>query len=183
MAVLLAALMGVVLVFWGGINSYANEVKILSCQPDEYSIEGKQWGGGRGAFSYHFLNGLFGMADNNADLFIDLKEIGRYLEDNVSSEVAPESQNPMTIGSKSTKVSKVYPEILAQLKEAQRTQMPQFDFIASNASFFLDDVKITGLMRDDGLNTPSKTASFPMLVSMKAISMLPFCSCINRTVS
>lgn len=32
-------------------KQFANEIKILSCQPDEYSIEGEQWGGGRGAFS------------------------------------------------------------------------------------------------------------------------------------
>ncbi|MCB0535212.1 MAG: caspase family protein, partial [Saprospiraceae bacterium] len=30
-------------------QQFANETKILSCQPDEFSIEGEQWGGGRGA--------------------------------------------------------------------------------------------------------------------------------------
>lgn len=43
----------------------ANEVKILSCQPNEYSLEGNQWGGGRGVFSYHLVNGLYGMADQD----------------------------------------------------------------------------------------------------------------------
>jgi uncharacterized caspase-like protein len=38
---------------------YANEVKILSCQPDEYSLESEQWGGGRGCFSFHLTDGLF----------------------------------------------------------------------------------------------------------------------------
>ncbi len=32
-------------------KQYNNEIKILSCQPDEYSIEGEQWGGGRGDFA------------------------------------------------------------------------------------------------------------------------------------
>ncbi|MBK9962826.1 MAG: caspase family protein [Saprospiraceae bacterium] len=31
-------------------KQYANEVKIMSCQPDELSLEGKSWGGGRGCF-------------------------------------------------------------------------------------------------------------------------------------
>ena len=28
-----------------GWMQYANEVKILSCQPNEFSLEGEQWGG------------------------------------------------------------------------------------------------------------------------------------------
>ena len=39
----------------------------MSCQPNEYSIEGEQWGGGRGAFSYHLVDALYGLADANAD--------------------------------------------------------------------------------------------------------------------
>ena len=35
-------------------KQFANEIKILSCQPNEYSIEGEQWGGGRGAFFFQF---------------------------------------------------------------------------------------------------------------------------------
>ena len=100
-------------------TQYANEVKILSCQPDEYSIEGEQWGGGRGAFSYHLIDGLYGMADIDSDLNINLKEIDRYLEDHVSMEVAPESQNPMTIGSKTEKLTEVFPKILDDLNIKQ----------------------------------------------------------------
>lgn len=107
-------------------KQYANEIKILSCQPDEYSIEGMQWGGGRGAFSYHLLEGLYGMADSNEDLNINLKEINRYLEDRVSLEVAPQSQNPMTIGSKTEKLTDVFPEILEQLKEGKKKQLQLF---------------------------------------------------------
>ena len=107
-------------------KQYANEIKILSCQPNEYSIEGEQWGGGRGAFSYYLLDGLTGMADGNADLSVDLKEIGRYLEDYVTEEVAPQSQNPMVIGNKTEKLTDVFPEILAQLKEGKRGQLQLF---------------------------------------------------------
>ena len=107
-------------------KQYANEIKILSCQPDEYSIEGEQWGGGRGAFSYHLLDGLYGMADGNADNMVNLKELGRYLEDRVSVEVAPQNQNPMTIGGVTEKLTDVFPEILAQIKEGKKGKMPLF---------------------------------------------------------
>ena len=29
-------------------------LKFFSCQPDEFSLEGQQWGGGRGVFSYFY---------------------------------------------------------------------------------------------------------------------------------
>ena len=119
-------------------KQYANEIKILSCQPDEYSIEGEQWGGGRGAFSYHLLDGLYGMADGNNDETVNLKEISRYLEDRVSEEVAPQKQNPMTIGGVTEKLTDVFPEILAALKEGKRGQMQLF--AATESRGIEDDV-------------------------------------------
>ena len=95
-------------------KQFANEIKILSCQPDEYSVEGEQWGGGRGAFSYHLLNGLYGMADRNSDLNVTLTEIDRYLEDHVTVEVDPHNQLPMTIGNGREKLTTVSPDILAE---------------------------------------------------------------------
>ena len=119
-------------------KQYANEIKILSCQPDEVSIEGKQWGGGRGAFSYHLLEGLSGMADGDEDLSVNLKEIGRYLEDRVAEEVAPQNQNPVIIGNKTEQVTIVFPEILAQLKEGKKTQVQLF--AATESRGIEDDV-------------------------------------------
>ncbi len=107
-------------------QQFANEIKILSCQPDEYSIEGEQWGGGRGAFSYHLLDGLFGMADMNSDKKVNLMEMGRYLEDHVTSEVAPHSQIPLTVGNKGETLTDVLPELLAQLKDRKKGDMPIF---------------------------------------------------------
>ncbi len=107
-------------------QQYANEIKILSCQPEEYSIEGEQWGQGRGAFSFHLLEGLYGLADEDDDLIINLKEIDRYLEDNVSAEVAPHNQNPMTVGNKTERLTTVFPEILDQIREGRRGQLHLF---------------------------------------------------------
>ena len=107
-------------------KQYTNEIKILSCQPDEYSIEGEQWGGGRGAFSYHLVDGLYGLADRNADKVVSLMELRGYLEENVSAEVAPENQLPLTVGNGREKLTVVFPEILAQLKEQRKGQLPMF---------------------------------------------------------
>ena len=88
-------------------KQFANELKILSCQPDEFSLEGQSWGNGRGVFSYYLIPGLAGLADKNNDNTVSLLEIERYLEDNVSRSVSPHSQIPMTVGQKSATVTLV----------------------------------------------------------------------------
>lgn len=97
-------------------DQFANEVKILSCQPNEFSQEGPQWGGGRGVFSYFLLDGLRGLADNNHDQSVSLLEIGRFLEDKVPAAVSPESQIPMVVGNKAGIVALVDAPTLAALE-------------------------------------------------------------------
>ncbi len=107
-------------------RQFANEVKILSCQPDEYSIEGEQWGGGRGVFSYHLIDGLYGLADANADAGVSLLEIGRYLEDHVTAEAAPHHQVPMVTGNKTERVATVVPALLAELRKFKSGELATF---------------------------------------------------------
>ncbi len=98
-------------------KQYANEVKIMSCQPNEYALEGKDWGGGRGVFSYYLMDGLKGLADKDSNGEVNLSEIGRYLEDNVPIAVAPHSQMPLILGSRGTVISKVNDMALAELQK------------------------------------------------------------------
>ena len=104
-------------------KQYANEIKILSCQPNEYSIEGEQWGGGRGAFSFNLVDALYGLADGNNDLFVTLQELGRYLEDHVTAEVAPVSQVPMVIGNRTERLAAVDAGLLANLRTGKTNQV------------------------------------------------------------
>lgn len=87
------------------IKPVANETRIISCQPGEYSIEGTQWGGGHGAFTYYLVKGLKGAADMDNDKNINLLEIDLYLEDILTKEVAPQKQRPITSGNRSTVLS------------------------------------------------------------------------------
>ncbi len=112
-------------------KQFGNEIKIMSCQPNEYSIEGEQWGGGRGAFSYHLLDALYGMADNNKDQFVTLQEVGRYLEDHVSNEVAPVSQVPMTVGNRNERLTNVDENVLASIKSGKVNQTMMLSAIES----------------------------------------------------
>lgn len=106
-------------------KQFSNEIRILSCQPDEFSLEGEQWGEGRGAFSYHLIDGLYGLADNNNDLNVKLLELGRYLEDKVTAETNPHSQIPMVVGNKGSIISYVDEATLAQRKKERQLEIPQ----------------------------------------------------------
>lgn len=112
-------------------KQFGNEIKIMSCQPNEYSIEGEQWGGGRGAFSYHLLDALYGLADHNNDFYVTLQEVGRYLEDHVTSEVAPVSQVPMVVGNRSERLNSVNEKLLASIKSGKTNQMMMLSAIES----------------------------------------------------
>jgi protein O-mannosyl-transferase len=98
-------------------QQFANSVRILSCQPDEFSLEGEQWGGGRGVFSYHLVDGLTGLADHNSDGAVSLFEIRRYLEDRVPAEAAPHPQMPLTAGDLSFRLAAVDGPSLSALKQ------------------------------------------------------------------
>lgn len=112
-------------------KQYNNEIKILSCQPNEYSIEGEQWGGGRGVFSYHLVNGLFGFADRNNDLNITFSEIDRYLEDHVPVEVSPISQLPLLLGKKTDTIATYDPVYFNSLKSMKEGESIAFTAIES----------------------------------------------------
>ena len=109
-------------------QQFANEIKILSCQPDEFSIEGEQWGGGRGCFSFHLENALYGFADKNEDAEINLMELRNYLENNVSAEADPNSQFPIVEGPAKEKITLV--DAIAFAEKQQELKNKKTEFLA-----------------------------------------------------
>jgi protein O-mannosyl-transferase len=112
-------------------KQFGNEVKLMSCQPNELSLEGEQWGGGRGVFSFHLVQGLTGLADRNNDATVTLNEIERYLEDKVTNEAAPQPQNPFSVGDKQTKLAIVNSQALAMLQSEKGKESPSIAAIKS----------------------------------------------------
>jgi hypothetical protein len=103
---------------WQGIT------KILSSQANEFSLEGKQWGGGRGIFSYFLTNGLTGRADANKDKKVSLAELSNHLKTNVVREAAPSIQTPVVQGNGKQVLSKVGEEAMKKLAQAERLNFP-----------------------------------------------------------
>lgn len=76
-----------------------NDIRILSCMPDELSYENEKWGGGRGVFSYYLTLGLAGYAKSVTTELVDISvgDLRRFLEQNVSRETEGR-QNPVVEG-------------------------------------------------------------------------------------
>ncbi|HQX44742.1 MAG TPA: hypothetical protein PK209_09310 [Saprospiraceae bacterium] len=66
------------------------------------------------------------MADGNNDLSVTLQEVGRYLEDHVTAEVAPVSQVPMVLGNRNERMAKVDYKLLSALLSGKTSQMQMF---------------------------------------------------------
>jgi len=105
-------------------RQYANEVKTLSCQPNELSLEGEQWGGGRSAFSWRLLEGLYGLADQDETGQITAWEIAKYLEQTVPYDVAPAQQTPMIIGDRNSVFAQTDSTLSAVLLYRRRAEIP-----------------------------------------------------------
>lgn len=76
-------------------EQWTDEIKILSCQPGQLSQESKQWGDGRGLFSYELINGLCGKADRNKNNEVTLRELELYLLEKVPEAADPNHQDPI----------------------------------------------------------------------------------------
>jgi len=86
------------------------EIRIVSCGPDEKSLESIIWGGGRGVFSFYLINGMRGLADKDNNQIVTLQELKTYLETNVTNDVSTiklKKQNPVIAGKPLAVISKV----------------------------------------------------------------------------
>jgi tetratricopeptide (TPR) repeat protein len=93
-------------------DDWKNFIKILSCQPNENSKESEKFGGGRGLFSYHLIQGLQGLADGiktgeKKNNVVTLGEVEKYVKDKVN-KFNPK-QNPEVRGNKDFVIADVIP--------------------------------------------------------------------------
>mgnify|MGYP003667593251 CR=1 FL=1 len=101
-------------------RSQKNEIRIASCESDQLAQENLVWGGGRGAFSYHLVNGLKGLADgpDEKDGVVTLFELKNYLEKLVPKEVFEETgedQIPVVDGRSFSRMAIVHGPTLDKL--------------------------------------------------------------------
>lgn len=73
--------------------SKANEIRIASCRPDQLSMEDEGWGGGRGVFSFHLINGLTGFAAKRGNDIITVKDLRSYLDSSLAKDAILKREN------------------------------------------------------------------------------------------
>jgi len=103
--------------------SWGKEYKILSCQPNQLSLESEEWGGGRGLFSLHLEEGMKGLADRNNDGRVSFSELDRYIRDKVET-FSEDKQIPLIVGDLSKPFVTVNPGVLAALKIQKAKERP-----------------------------------------------------------
>ncbi len=109
-------------------EQFANEIKLMACQPNEMSMESPTLGKGQGVFSYYLIRGLTGEGDEDGDLRIKLGELTRYLTSNVSKEVAPLFQNPVTSGDAEVTISIVDTSDVFYKQELKGNNLDQLSY-------------------------------------------------------
>jgi tetratricopeptide (TPR) repeat protein len=70
---------------------------LLASRPKEVSLEGPQFGGGHGVFSYFVMKGLEGAADENKDGSVDADELIKYVSQQVPAATM-NKQHPREFG-------------------------------------------------------------------------------------
>jgi uncharacterized caspase-like protein len=80
------------------LTKIGNGVCVISASDDnQYSLEGTEWGGGHGVFTYFLLQGLSGGADYKQDGHVTLGELIPYLSEQVR-RATQSSQAPVVAG-------------------------------------------------------------------------------------
>lgn len=105
------------------MSAWGKEYKILSCQPDQLSLESAEWGGGRGLFSLQLEEGMKGLADTDGNGKITMFELQSYIQANVA-KYSEFKQIPMVSGDLSKSFFNVNPAILAALKKQKAENFP-----------------------------------------------------------
>ncbi|MEO7983001.1 MAG: caspase family protein [Bacteroidota bacterium] len=105
------------------MSSWGKEYKILSCQPDQVSLESAEFGGGRGLFSLELEEGIKGLADTDGNGRITLFELQSFIQANVA-KFSEYKQIPMVSGDLSKSFFTVDPVILGALKKQKEQNYP-----------------------------------------------------------
>ena len=103
-----------------------NEIRMASSKPNQLSNEKADWGGGRGVFSYHLVNGLQGgLADTDHDKVVSVGELKNYLEHKMANDPVLKNegdvQTPVITGDTVFKLATVVESEAIKVKEQVTT--------------------------------------------------------------
>ncbi|OAV43633.1 hypothetical protein A3850_003590 [Lewinella sp. 4G2] len=106
-----------------------NQVRFLSCLPEERALEGEQWGGGRGVFSYFFVDALRGLADEDLNDRVDLFEVETFVRSKVRA-ATQRKQLPTLSGDQGADITFRTAKDISETLLESRTRDLQQEFIS-----------------------------------------------------
>lgn len=136
------------------MEKQSGEIQMASCAANEKSLESKNWGNGRGVFSWHLINGMYGLADDDPeDGNVTLYELQKYVKakvraDTKGSDGIP-AQNPMFCCNEMENIALSRPSIQRknELIASLNTQVNSSNLMAMNINrSVLPDIKKIGLL-------------------------------------
>jgi len=140
-------------------TTWSNTIKFVSCDPDQSSYEGKDWGGGHGVYTYYLVKGWSGEADIDKDKTITAKELQRWVEDTVS-KATKEKQSPIFSGDSKTRIIEYEKTLTAEI------------FLNNNSETFASSTKKRGI-KSIQMNATEKEIIDQFRASLKGGKLLP----------
>jgi Flp pilus assembly protein TadD len=150
-----------------------NEVRLASCKVDELALEGINWGGGRGVFSYYLLLGLKGFANSENDGAIKLKSLNKYLDSSFAADknlaLNKDKQHPVTDGNPLFTMARVDSATFASLKIALANK----DSATLNLPAGLSGLKPLGIQPIDYFFAVFETRDIETFLNFDSYSGMP----------
>ena len=106
-------------------------LKLVSCQSDQSSMEGERWGDGHGVFTFHLVNGLMGLADENKDKVVSFGEISDYVRAHVKKDTEYR-QVPKSTGDETYNMFLVEDSALAEAEAVMKAHREKFNYPTIN---------------------------------------------------
>lgn len=99
-----------------------NEIRITSCGPNELAVENEAWDGGRGVFSYYFINAITGFADADKNGMVTVKEARLYMDSVIAKDSVllkiKHKQTPAVVGGDQLLLATVNQQQFARIQSA-----------------------------------------------------------------
>ena len=148
-----------------------NEIRITSCGPNELAMENEAWDGGRGVFSYYFINAITGFADADKNGLVTVKEARLYMDSVIAKDSVllkiKHKQTPAIVGDDQLLVSIVNQHQFAKI---QQVVAPQPSIVQSQ------EVKTAQQLMKDffdlySIHTPDRLLDYTRLISASTDNM------------
>jgi tetratricopeptide (TPR) repeat protein len=174
-------------------TSLANEIRITSCGPNELAMEHEAWGGGRGVFSFYFINGLIGFADKGKDGIVQMADMKLFLDSAFRNDslliLEKHRQAPVLKGNDEVRLSTVDVTKMNEIRNQGENQvMMSMAVVAENTAQtpqqLMDNIfRSLNLLKLDTIFDFKKLSELPAAAIVQEFLAMYYASLVRDTVA